>query len=338
MFEAKITKIEILKIKNLFAKLRMDFTTIESVFDLSLKNMAPSSHVEQSKKKNTSKSKLEVAKSVHGSASGKRNKKQAGEVMKRTMSEKFNCRANLANKHIQNRKSFNKKTPRIIAPVTNLNIMNPMNKNFNVKSTSKIKFHHGTIITDYLMDEQKQKLFNISSMIKNSKSFDKEVRPSHSKNSDLNKYSSSVKKKTSKVYKTLNNEVFEIDRAVQYKPKSKAYKEMSGFKLGSSYIIPASSKQNNNLNQNPIKYFGSFKLTNLSDKDGRTFNKTADPHCKIKNKRHSKSSSKTQHSRSNTEYLKTGDMDDEILITTGKNVPKTDDGVSKSKGELFYDR
>jgi DNA-binding MarR family transcriptional regulator len=41
MFEAKITKIEILKIKNLFAKLRMDFTTIDSVFDLSLKNKCP---------------------------------------------------------------------------------------------------------------------------------------------------------------------------------------------------------------------------------------------------------------------------------------------------------
>lgn len=70
--------------------------------------------------------------------------------MKRTKSEKFSCRSNLANKNIHNRKSFNKKTPRIIAPVTNLKLYNSKQKSFNVNSMSKIKFHHGTIINDYL--------------------------------------------------------------------------------------------------------------------------------------------------------------------------------------------
>jgi hypothetical protein len=232
--------------------------------------------------------------------------------MKRTKSEKFNCRANLANKHIQNRKSFNKKTPRIIAPVTNLNILNPMSKNFNVKSTSKIKFHHGTIITDYLLDEQKQKLFNISSMVKNSKSFDKDVASSKKhKQNDLNKYSSSVKK-TAKVYKTLNNGVFEIDKGIGYKHhKAKIHKDASNLKLGASYTIPASSKRNHNLGQAPMKYFGSFKLTGSSDKDAKMMTKTAESHSKIKKKRLSKSSSKTQHSRSNTEYLQ--DINNEPL-------------------------
>ena len=93
---------------------------------------------------------VDATKSINSSASDKRKKKGINDVMKRTKSEKFNCKTNLANKNIQNRKSFNKKTPRIIAPVTNMQIMNPKTKNFDIKSSAKIKFHHGTIVTDHI--------------------------------------------------------------------------------------------------------------------------------------------------------------------------------------------
>lgn len=53
-------------------------------------------------------------------------------------------------------------------------------------------------------------------MVKNSKSFDKDMPiGKKNKSGENSKYSSSVKK-TSKVYKTLNNGTFEIDKGMNY--------------------------------------------------------------------------------------------------------------------------
>ena len=81
MFEPKITQIEILKIKNLFAKLRMDFGTIEAMINL-ITQKSPNKSNLKSTDNCTSKTKSKVSlnnflvenKSAPSSASEKRCK------------------------------------------------------------------------------------------------------------------------------------------------------------------------------------------------------------------------------------------------------------------------
>ena len=68
-----------------------------------------------------------------------------------------------------------------------------------------------------LVEENKQKLFNISSMVKNSKSFDKETSCKKYRNLNASsKFTSSVKK-CAKVYKTLKNGTFEVEKITKSK-------------------------------------------------------------------------------------------------------------------------
>jgi len=149
-------------------------------------------------------------------------------------------------------------------------------------------------------------------MVKNSKSFEKEVsttkRYKHFENTT--KFTSSVKK-GAKIYKTLNNGAFEIEKWQNLKiTKQKLPKDLSWFKLSTNNAIPANSKRNMNLAGHLYKYFGSFKVEN-EEKGPKIFAKSDESKNIKKNARLSKSSSKRKYSKSSTDYPLESDIEPE---------------------------